>query len=559
MTILIWLIAQIAVLAIMYFIMRGRTPRAAPSGEIKRTPAARGETRELIELKKLRARKLNMPLSEKARPRRMEDVIGQQDGIRALRAAMCGPNPQHVLIYGPPGIGKTCAARLVLEEAKRCADSPFDESSRFIEMDATCVRFDERAIADPLLGSVHDPIYQGAGVLGAQGIPQPKPGAVTKAHCGVLFLDEIGELHPIQLNKLLKVLEDRRVFLESAYYSPDNAHIPQHIHDIFQNGLPADFRLIGATTRSPDEMPPALRSRCVELFFNPLGQSELEKITAGALERLGLTMSDECARLCASYCASGRDAVNIVQLAGGAAHSKGRGEILQSDILWVAKTCRHAKRVPNKMPDAPRPGVCVGLGVAGANMQGVIIEIECAATKAEAGRGKLTLGGMVEEEALETRGRKLVRKGTALVSAENVLEVFRRRFNVECQNYDVRFNVPGGMPLDGPSAGIALCVALMSALTGVAPREKLALTGEVTASGEVRPVGGVREKIMAAIEAGAKLVVIPKANHDVTFASLGAEIVEVEDISFVMRAAFDISGENAATAPELLVAAALSA
>ena len=62
--------------------------------------------------------------------------------------------------------------------------------------------FDERAIADPLLGSVHDPIYQGAGALGSRGVPQPKPGAVTRAHCGVLFLDEIGELHPMQMNKL---------------------------------------------------------------------------------------------------------------------------------------------------------------------------------------------------------------------------------------------------------------------------------------------------------------------------------------------------------------------
>ena len=50
------------------------------------------------------------------------------------------------------------------------------------------------------------------------------------------------------MNKLLKVLEDRKVFLESAYYNPDDPTIPSHIHDIFRNGLPADFRLIGATT-----------------------------------------------------------------------------------------------------------------------------------------------------------------------------------------------------------------------------------------------------------------------------------------------------------------------
>ncbi len=67
-----------------------------------------------------------------------------------------------------------------------------------VEVDATIVRFDERGIADPL-GSVHDPIYQGAGPLGITGVPQPKPGAVSKAHGGILFLDEIGELHPVQM------------------------------------------------------------------------------------------------------------------------------------------------------------------------------------------------------------------------------------------------------------------------------------------------------------------------------------------------------------------------
>ena len=118
-----------------------------------------------------------------------------------------------------PGVGKTAAARVILEEAKKNKISPFRRDAKFVEIDATTVRFDERGIADPLIGSVHDPIYQGAGAYGVAGIPQPKPGAVTKAHGRNLFIDEIGELHPIQMNKLLKVLEDRKVFLESAYYS----------------------------------------------------------------------------------------------------------------------------------------------------------------------------------------------------------------------------------------------------------------------------------------------------------------------------------------------------
>ncbi len=83
------------------------------------------------------------------------------------------------------------------------------------------MRYDERSIADPLIGSVHDPIYQGAGAYGVAGVPQVKEGAVSKAHGRVLFIDEIGELQNCQINKLLKVLEDRRVMFESAYYSEE--------------------------------------------------------------------------------------------------------------------------------------------------------------------------------------------------------------------------------------------------------------------------------------------------------------------------------------------------
>ena len=114
-------------------------------------PAVRRESnREMERVQRMRAIRLSEPLAEKVRPTSFTDVIGQEDGIKSLKAILCGANPQHVLIYGPPGIGKTCAARLVLEAAKASKGTPFRENAPFIEMDATCVRFDERAIADPI-------------------------------------------------------------------------------------------------------------------------------------------------------------------------------------------------------------------------------------------------------------------------------------------------------------------------------------------------------------------------------------------------------------------------
>ena len=73
-------------------------------------------------------------------------------------------------------MGKTAAARLILEEAKAREESPFRQKAKFVEIDATALQFDERNIADPLLGSVHDPIYQGGGGVLAGGHPPAQTG-----------------------------------------------------------------------------------------------------------------------------------------------------------------------------------------------------------------------------------------------------------------------------------------------------------------------------------------------------------------------------------------------
>jgi ATP-dependent Lon protease len=514
--------------------------------QINKSAIDKESKKELEKLRGMEKLKLTEPLSEKTRPTSFSEIIGQQQGLRALRAALCGPNPQHVIIYGPPGVGKTAAARVILNEAKCFESSPFGNEAKFVEVDATTMRFDERSIADPLMGSVHDPIYQGAGAYGAAGIPQPKPGAVTKAHGGILFIDEIGELHPIQMNKLLKVLEDRKVFLESAYYSSEDTNIPVHIHEIFKKGLHADFRLVGATTRTPDEIPQALRSRCVEIFFRPLLREEITLIGRGAIEKGGFCIESGTEELIAKYGRNGRDAVNIVQIAGSVAQIEGRKTITRKDIEWVIEFGQYSPRIDKKISAGELIGCVSGLAVFG-NCTGMVMDIEVSAIKAATGKGTLKLTGIIEEEETDTRGQRFRRTSSAKASVENVLTVLRRYLNVDFRDYDLHLNFPGGIPIDGPSAGVAIAVAIYSAIMEHPVGSDMAFTGELSIRGAVKPVGGVAAKVEAAKQAGIKKVLIPSENWQELFADMDIEVTPVNNIGEVMKLVFS-SGKSQPTA-----------
>jgi Lon-like ATP-dependent protease len=163
------------------------------------------------------------------------------------------------------------------------------------------------------------------------------------------------------------------------------------------------------------------------------------------------------------------------------------------------------------------------------------------------GTGRINITGAVDEEELGSRAKTLKRKSMARSSVENVLTVLRK-LGLKPQDYDLHVNFPGGVPMDGPSAGITIAAAIASAIMDVPIDNTLAMTGEVSIHGKVKPVGGIVAKVEAALHAGAKRVIIPKDNWQEIFRSFdGIEVIPVEDIRQVLQLALKGAWE---TAPE---------
>ncbi|MFC2342841.1 MAG: Lon family ATP-dependent protease [Negativicutes bacterium] len=459
---------------------------------------------------------LTQSVMELLRPKTLEEIVGQPRAVRSLFSKLSSPYPQHLLLYGPPGVGKTTAARLVLEQAKGVEGAPFGAEAPFVETDGTTLRWDPRDMTNPLLGSVHDPIYQGARRdLADSGVPEPKPGLVTDAHGGILFIDEIGEMDAMLQNKLLKVLEDKRAYFESTYFDPTDEKVPPYIKKLFEEGAPADFVLIGATTREARDISPALRSRCAEIYFEPLTPAHIVTIVENAAKKLDAALGDGVSSLISEYTVEGRKAINILADAFSFALERQRGEsgpvaIEKSDIYEVAQVSRLYQYVTKKASDQPEVGHVFGLGVSG--YLGSVIEIEAVAFPAhEKGKGTVRFN--------ETAGKM------ARDSVFNAASVMRRITGQELSDYDLHINVVGGGNIDGPSAGTAILTAIVSAVTNRPVRQDTAVTGEISLYGKVRPVGGVFEKAYGAKQAGIQTLIIPAENaKDIPSHHLGLDI-----------------------------------
>ncbi|RLK46413.1 ATP-dependent proteinase [Alkalispirillum mobile] len=142
-------------------------------------------------------------------------------------------------------------------------------------------------------------------------------------------------------------------------------------------------------------------------------------------------------------------------------------------------------------------------GLAWTEVGGELLTIESAVVP---GKGKVTHTGKLGDVMKES-----------IHAASTVVRARADRLGVDPefhQNKDIHIHVPeGAIPKDGPSAGIGMCTALVSALTGIPVKASVAMTGEITLRGEVLPIGGLKEKLLAALRGGIKTVLIPEENR----------------------------------------------
>ncbi len=444
---------------------------------------------------------------------KVKDRIIEFLAVAKLRGDVSG---QILCFVGPPGVGKTSLGHSISRTLQR----------KFARLSVGGVR-DEAEIRG------HRRTYIGA-----------MPGTIVRA------LRDAESKNPVVLiDEIDKMGSDFRGDPASAMLEVLDPEQNKAFRDHYLD-LPFDLSkvLFICTANTVETIPPALLDRMDVISLS--GYTEDEKLAiakrylvpkqleAHGLTRDQLAISAPALRLVIREYT--REAGvrglerRIADLCRKAAReiAEGRKTKIRTDEKRVRSSLGPRRFAPDARKRTADPGVATGLAYTAAGGDVLFIEAQ-----AYPGKGKLTITGQLGEVMQESAQAALswVRSHTEQLGVPE--EWFAE--------HDVHIHVPAGaVPKDGPSAGITIATALASLVRGEPVADDLGMTGEITLTGQVLPIGGIREKVLAAQRAGLKRVVLPRENeHDLD--ELPAEtrdeleFVLVDEIENVLAVAFD--------------------
>jgi len=393
-----------------------------------------------------------------------------------------------ILFAGPPGVGKTSLGRSIARTLGR----EFARISVGGVRDEAEIRGHRRTYVGAMPGSIVRAIRDAGSMnpvimideidkMGSdvRGDPSSAMLEVLDPAQNSTFRDHYLDL-PLDLSKVLFVctanvldtiprpLLDRMELISLPGYTDDDK-----VHIARQYLIPRQLEATGVPADTVDITDAGLATVISE-YTREAGVRGLERRIGALLRRVAL------------HVAQGRDGVGVI------------GPDEAREMLGPERVHPEAKR------RTAEPGVATGLAVTGAG--GDILFVEASVMP---GKGSLVVTGQLGEVMRES-----VRAALTCVRARGCelgLDLPEDYFS----EHDIHVHVPAGaIPKDGPSAGITIATALVSALSGRTVSADVAMTGEITLMGQVLPVGGVRDKVLAALRAGIHAVVIPAGSED---------------------------------------------
>ncbi|NOY11447.1 MAG: ATP-dependent protease LonB [Archaeoglobi archaeon] len=385
------------------------------------------------------------------------------------------------------------------------------------------------AHAGALFGDVrHDPFQSGG--LETPAHERVEAGAIHRAHKGVLYIDEINTLTIESQQKLLTALQEKRFPITGQSERSSGAMVRTE-------PVPCDFILVAAGNLDAlYGMHPALRSRIrgygYEIYMNDTmedteeNRRKLVRFVAQEIVRDGkiphFTRDAVAEIIKEAKKRAGRrghltlrlrELGGIIRTAGDIAISEGSEYVTVDHVLKAKKI---AKSIEEQLADKYierrkdyrlfiTEGMTVGrvnglavIGESAGIVLPIIAEITPAMSKEE---GRIIATGRLQEIARE--------------AVINVSAIVKKIIGKDMSNYDVHIQFVGTYEgVEGDSASISIATAVISALEGIEVDQSVAMTGSLSVKGDVLPVGGVTQKIEAAIQAGLKKVIIPKDNID---------------------------------------------